>query len=67
MADLIETMLGLLDGQLPGRVSQPGDDRYAAATAICLEATRVEMRDLYSNWPGASGDRCTLHEHRRES
>jgi FAD/FMN-containing dehydrogenase len=34
MADLIEKALGLLAGQLPGHVSRPGDDRYAAATAI---------------------------------
>src|SRR6266478_4423562 len=34
MADLTERTLHLLAGQLPGRVSRPGDDRYAAATAI---------------------------------
>src|SRR5262245_37256065 len=34
MTSLIERALGLLGGQLPGRVSRPGDDRYAAATAI---------------------------------
>src|SRR5262245_30013475 len=34
MTSLIERALGLLGGQLPGRVSRPGDERYAAATAI---------------------------------
>ena len=34
MTDLIETTLRRLGGQLPGRTSRPGDDRYAAATAI---------------------------------
>jgi FAD/FMN-containing dehydrogenase len=34
MTDLIERTLRRLGGQLPGRVSRPGDDRYAAATAI---------------------------------
>ena len=33
MTDLIESTLRL-GGQLPGRTSRPGDDRYAAATAI---------------------------------
>jgi FAD binding domain/Berberine and berberine like len=34
MTTLIERTLRRLDDQLPGRVSRPGDDRYAAATAI---------------------------------
>ena len=34
MTDLIERTLHRLGEQLPGRVSRPGDDRYAAATAI---------------------------------
>ncbi|SHG93859.1 FAD-binding oxidoreductase [Bradyrhizobium erythrophlei] len=34
MTDLIESTLRGLGGQLPGRTSRPGDDRYAAATAI---------------------------------
>src|ERR1700738_647465 len=34
MTDLIERTLRRLGGQLPGRVSRSGDDRYAAATAI---------------------------------
>ncbi|MBR0696942.1 FAD-binding oxidoreductase [Bradyrhizobium lablabi] len=34
MTDLIEDTLGVLNGQLRGRVSRPGDDRYSAATAI---------------------------------
>jgi FAD/FMN-containing dehydrogenase len=34
MTDLIQRTLRCLGGQLPGRVSRPGDDRYAAATAI---------------------------------
>src|SRR5258708_39627330 len=34
MTDLIERTLRRLGGQLPGRVSRPGDDRYAAATLI---------------------------------
>ena len=32
MTDLIESTLQGLAGQLPGRTSRPGDDRYAAAT-----------------------------------
>ena len=34
MTDLIESTLRRLGGQLPGRTSRPGDDGYAAATAI---------------------------------
>jgi FAD/FMN-containing dehydrogenase len=34
MTDLIERTLHRLDGQLPGRVSRPGDNRYIAATAL---------------------------------
>src|SRR6478735_10297449 len=34
MTDLIENTLHRLHGQLSGRLSRPGDDRYAAATAI---------------------------------
>jgi FAD/FMN-containing dehydrogenase len=34
MSDQIERTLRLLDGQLRGRVSLPGEDGYAAATAI---------------------------------
>ncbi len=34
MTDLIERTLRRLDGQLPGQVSRPWDDRYAIATAI---------------------------------
>src|ERR1700730_13311915 len=34
MTDLIERTFRRLGGQLPGRVSRPGDDRYAAATSI---------------------------------
>jgi len=34
MTDLIERTLRRLGGQLPDRVSRPGDDRYAAATLI---------------------------------
>ena len=34
MTDLTESTLRGLGGQLPGRTSRPGDDRYAAATAM---------------------------------
>jgi FAD/FMN-containing dehydrogenase len=34
MTGSIETALHRLDGQLPGRVSRPGDNRYIAATAL---------------------------------
>jgi FAD/FMN-containing dehydrogenase len=34
MTRVIERTLTLLDGQLPGRMSRPGDDRYVAATSI---------------------------------
>jgi FAD/FMN-containing dehydrogenase len=34
MADSIERTLCRLEGQLPGRVSRPGDNRYIAATAL---------------------------------
>src|SRR5258705_11132871 len=34
MTKLIESTLRVLSGQLPGRVSRPGDEQYAAATAI---------------------------------
>ena len=34
MPDLIERTLNGLSGQLCGRISRPGDDRYGAATAI---------------------------------
>jgi FAD/FMN-containing dehydrogenase len=34
MTDSIESILHRLNGQLSGRLSRPGDDRYAAATAI---------------------------------
>src|SRR5260370_7141987 len=34
MTELIESTLRVLNGQLPGRVSRPGDEQYAAATAI---------------------------------
>ena len=34
MTDLIESTLRRLSGQLPGRTSRPGDERYATATAI---------------------------------
>jgi FAD binding domain/Berberine and berberine like len=34
MTDLIERTLYRLDGQLPGRISKPGDNRYIAATAL---------------------------------
>jgi hypothetical protein len=34
MTDLIERTFRRLADHLPGRVSRPGDDRYAAATAI---------------------------------
>jgi FAD/FMN-containing dehydrogenase len=34
MTDLIARTLHRLGEQLPGRLSRPGDDRYAAATAI---------------------------------
>src|SRR5215469_12510936 len=34
MIDLIESTLRGLSGQLVGRISKPGDDRYGAATAI---------------------------------
>src|SRR4051812_22859178 len=34
MTDLIERKLHRLGEQLTGRLSRPGDDRYAAATAI---------------------------------
>jgi len=38
MTGLIERTLGRLDGQLPGRVSRPGDNRYVAATALWAKA-----------------------------
>ena len=34
MTDLIESTLRRLGGQLPGRTSRPGEERYVAATAI---------------------------------
>jgi len=34
MTDLIESTLRVLSGQLGGRISKPGDDRYGDATAI---------------------------------
>ena len=34
MTDSIERTLHRLDGQLPGRVSRPGDNRYIPATAL---------------------------------
>jgi FAD/FMN-containing dehydrogenase len=34
MTDLMERTLALLEGQLSGLVSRPGDERYAAATGI---------------------------------
>src|SRR6266404_1940023 len=34
MTELIESTLRVLNGQPPGRVSRPGDEQYAAATAI---------------------------------
>ena len=34
MTDLIESTFHRLDQQLSGRLSRPGDQRYAAATAI---------------------------------
>src|ERR1700738_3923680 len=34
MTDSIERTLHRLDGQLPGSVSRPGDNRYIAATAL---------------------------------
>ena len=34
MTDLIERTFRRLDQALSGRLSRPGDDRYAAATAI---------------------------------
>ena len=34
MTGLIEGTLCRLEGQLPGRVSRPGDNRYNAATAL---------------------------------
>ena len=34
MTGLIERTLRRLDGQLPGRISKPGDNRYIAATAL---------------------------------
>jgi FAD/FMN-containing dehydrogenase len=38
MTDLIERTLRRLEEQRPGRVSRPGDDGYAAATAIWAKA-----------------------------
>jgi FAD/FMN-containing dehydrogenase len=37
MTDSIERTLHRLDGQLPGRVSRPGDNRYIAATALWVK------------------------------
>ena len=34
MTDLIESTLRVLSSQLGGRISKPGDNQYAAATAI---------------------------------
>src|SRR6267142_7071583 len=39
MTELIESTLRVLNGQLPGRVSRPGDEQYAAATAIWAKPT----------------------------
>jgi FAD/FMN-containing dehydrogenase len=39
MTDLIEATFDRLGKQLSGRVSRPGDDRYAAATAIWAKPT----------------------------
>jgi hypothetical protein len=40
MADLIGRTLNRLGQQLRGRLSLPGDDRYAAATAIWAKPIR---------------------------
>src|SRR5260370_5015815 len=37
MTKLIESTLRVLSGQLPGRVSRPGDEQYAAATAVWVK------------------------------
>src|SRR5258708_24014997 len=37
MTELIESPLRVLSGQIPGSVSRPGDEQYAAATAIWVK------------------------------
>src|SRR5215813_13935222 len=46
MTDIIGMALHRLRSQLPGRLSLPGDDGYAAATAIWAKSTGPEPRAI---------------------
>jgi FAD/FMN-containing dehydrogenase len=46
MTELIESTLRGLSGQLGGRISRPGDDRYAAATAIWAKPVGLMPRTV---------------------
>ena len=46
MTDLIESTLRGLSGQLDGRISRPGDTRYAAATAIWAKPVGLMPRTV---------------------
>jgi FAD/FMN-containing dehydrogenase len=50
MTDLIERTLRRLGTHLPGRVSRPGDDRYAAATAIWAKPVGRMPRAVVHCW-----------------
>jgi hypothetical protein len=69
MTDRIERTLQRLGEQLPGRVSLPGDDSYAAATAIwACDYTFVRAGDLASlafcnNWADVAADDCGYAMH----
>ena len=53
MTDLIERTLRRLGGQLPGRISMPGDDRYAAATVIWAKPVgRMPRAVVHCRTPG---------------
>jgi FAD/FMN-containing dehydrogenase len=52
MAGLMERTLALLDGQLSGLVSRPGDERYAAATGIGAKpVTRMPRAVVHCRTP----------------
>ena len=50
MTDLIESALRKLSGQLGGRISRPGDDGYAAATAIWAKPVGPMPRTVVHCW-----------------
>ena len=68
MSDQIERALRSLERQLPGRVSRPGNDDYAAATAIWAKpvgrmprASFTARRLKMSNCPLASHAIAVFH------